>query len=331
MTIPGRPTLRCLIEDLEHDWIDATQRRLIVEGLLDELEIALHDLDHPTVRHLRDTFTGTDSSDAQRVSISGLTNPMWYRLKTGRWRGAVYVDSDGTAWLCAAGLRRGGEAADFYSSFMDRIRTSGPQAFLPTDADRRHASRERAREQLRKWELSLHNASQAALRESVQTGHHSSMPVTSLKDGSVIANALVELVELTEADGSLVEVTLEFCDIDWTATSQVERAQIVIMLAICDEPTVWRPGHSRDSQVFSLYSSDGLDYLVERMQNESRAGLPAEPQLSHYAKKDLLLGSAVNGDAVATLCGVWIVQSCDAEQLPKCPACAEIHEQLGTK
>lgn len=328
MTFPGRPTLRCLTKDLEHGWEDVAHLRIVEEGAFHELKTPLHDLAHPVIRHLTEVFTGTDSVEIQRESISGLSNPMWYKLKTGRWRGAVFVDPEGTAWLCAAGLRRGGESTDFYKSFMERIQTSGPTEFLPTADDLQQAKRERITARLNAWERSLHHAGQAAFLESVRSGAPATMPVTSPKDESVIATAAIEVVEIAEADNSLVEVTLEFFDIQWTSAQYVDRAQEVVMLSICNEPTVWQPGHTGERQIFSLQSSAGVPYLVESLRDDSLAGLPAEPQLSHYAKKDHLLGSAVNGEAVATLCGVWLVQSRDAEKLPKCPGCVEIHARL---
>lgn len=328
MTSPGRPTLRCLANDLEHGWEDVGQFRTVEEGAFHELGTPLHNLAHPVIRHLTEVFTGTDSADIQRESISGLSNPMWYKLKTGRWRGAVFVDPEGTAWLCAAGLRREGESTDFYKSFMERIQTSGPIEFLPTDDDLKQARRERSTARLDAWERSLHHAGQAAFLESARSGEPAVMPVASLKDESVIATAAIEVVEIAEADNSLVDVTLEFFDIQWTSAKLVDRAQEVVMLSICNEPTVWQPGHTGERQIFSLQSSAGLPYLVESLHDDSLAGLPAEPQLSHYAKKDLLLGSAVNGEAVATLCGVWLVQSRDAEKLPRCPECVEIHAQF---
>lgn len=329
MTEPGRPTIRCLTEDLGHDWGDVDQLRAISTGALRDLDIPLYELEHPVVRHLREVFDGSDSADVQREGISGLSNPMWYKLKTGRWRGAVYVDQEGKAWLCAAGLRKGGESSDFYKSFMEQVKNSGPAAFLPTDEDFDHARREKAATRLGQWERSLHRAAQAAFLEAARTGLPKPLTITSLRDGSVIAKALIEAIEVAEEGDSLTDVTIEFSDINWAATRYLDRAQEVLMLAICNEPTVWQPGHSSETQTFSLQSTDGLDSLVNGLQDDSVAGQPAEPRLSHYAKKELILGSAVNGDAVMSLCGVWLVQSRDAEALPKCPECAEIFRDLG--
>lgn len=330
MVSPGRPTLRCLHEDLEHGWEDVDQLRLVLAGTLDELGVNLHDLAHPVIRHTREVFNGVHSADIQRESISGLYSPMWYKLKTGRWRGAVYVDDSGTAWLCAAGLRRQGEAMDFYKAFAEQIKNGGPEQFLPTNSDVAHARRERGVAELEAWKVSLHRAGQSAFLDTIQTGQPTSVPVTSAKTGSKIANAVIEVVNITDAGDSLVDVTLEFSDIEWSATKYLEKAQEVLMLSICNEPTAWKPGHSSDSQIFSLQSTDGLDVIVDTLQDDDRAGLPAEPQLSHWAKKDLILGSAVNGDAVVTLCGAWLVQSRDAENLPKCPTCHEIYTGFGS-
>lgn len=328
MTTACRPTLRCIAEDLDQDWDNVEQFRAVKDRNVGSLGVTLPDLAHPVIRHARDLYTSASSGDVQREGISGLTDPMFYKLKSGRWRGAVYVAPDGTPWLCAAGLRRENETADFYAWFMDRVRNAGPGGFLPTEADLTYAKRERTQAQLEEWEKSLHRDGQVALRTAADSAGAAEVPVTSIKTGATIATARVIVEQIDDDQDSLTEVILEFVDIDWSAISYVERAQEVLMLSICDEPTAWTAGHNADSQIYSLQSGTGLQFLLDVLPDVSRAGLPAEPQLSHLAKKDLLVGSAVNGEAVVTLCGAWLVQSRDAETLPTCSECAEIHAGL---
>src|SRR4051794_19082472 len=95
----ARPTLRCLREDLVEDWDDIQQRAAL--GTQPITLPAFDALNHPVVRHAAEVFPGGADVDARRETISGLSNPVWYKLKTGRWRGAVYINDDGQAWICA--------------------------------------------------------------------------------------------------------------------------------------------------------------------------------------------------------------------------------------
>ncbi|WP_223881041.1 DUF3039 domain-containing protein [Nesterenkonia ebinurensis] len=51
-------------------------------------------------------------------------------------------------------------------------------------------------------------------------------------------------------------------------------------------------------------------------------------RFSHYVKKDKIMESALEGNAVVALCGkVWI-PSRDPKKFPVCPECKEIYEGL---
>lgn len=52
-------------------------------------------------------------------------------------------------------------------------------------------------------------------------------------------------------------------------------------------------------------------------------------RFSHYVRKDKIVQSAVEGNAVEALCGKKWVPSRNPERFPVCPTCKEIHEQLG--
>lgn len=75
-------------------------------------------------------------------------------------------------------------------------------------------------------------------------------------------------------------------------------------------------------------ASPGGAATIER----ERVEQPAEPgdheRFSHYVKKDKIMESALEGNAVVALCGkVWI-PSRDPKKFPICPECKEIYEDL---
>lgn len=51
-------------------------------------------------------------------------------------------------------------------------------------------------------------------------------------------------------------------------------------------------------------------------------------RFSHYVKRDKIMESALDGNAVVALCGKVWVPSRDPEKFPICPECKEIYEEL---
>nr|WP_238385353.1 DUF3039 domain-containing protein [Nesterenkonia muleiensis] len=63
-----------------------------------------------------------------------------------------------------------------------------------------------------------------------------------------------------------------------------------------------------------------------------RVEQPAEPgdheRFSHYVKKDKIMESALEGNAVVALCGKVWTPSRDPKKFPICPECKEIYDGL---
>jgi len=69
-----------------------------------------------------------------------------------------------------------------------------------------------------------------------------------------------------------------------------------------------------------------LETLVS--QNELAQSEPGRH--SHYAHRQHLAGSTINGHSIRALCGVFLVPTQDHENLPRCPECQEQFEKLRT-
>ncbi|MCF2570834.1 hypothetical protein [Brevibacterium sp. UCMA 11754] len=91
-----------MCEDLTEDWGDVAQHRKY-QALWDavrtgdkdsEIAILLESLpsvgmaDHPLVRSFKASFAFA-GAEVRRESISGLTEPHWWKQKVSRWRGAA--------------------------------------------------------------------------------------------------------------------------------------------------------------------------------------------------------------------------------------------------
>src|SRR5689334_14231255 len=106
-----RPTLRCLRNDLNDGWADTTHQWIVGPGPAGPTgPPPLHALNHPLIQHVVEVFSQS-GEEIRRETISRTSDPKLYKVKSARWRGAVYIDpDDGQPWLVGAGLRREGEA-----------------------------------------------------------------------------------------------------------------------------------------------------------------------------------------------------------------------------
>lgn len=129
-----RPTLRCLTSIGEAKAPPATLR--------------LSELNHPLLAKAREV---TEAAPGARERIVELDDRVFYKVKIGRWRAALLI-VDGEAWIVAAGLRREGDADDFYRDLGEDARrwraeynrdhsptlttNTHTDRLLPTQADR---------------------------------------------------------------------------------------------------------------------------------------------------------------------------------------------------
>ncbi|GAB3185890.1 hypothetical protein GCM10027060_25850 [Nesterenkonia halophila] len=74
--------------------------------------------------------------------------------------------------------------------------------------------------------------------------------------------------------------------------------------------------------------SSGGAATIEREQQEQQAQPGDHERFSHYVKKDRIMASALEGDAVVALCGKVWVPSRDPQRFPVCPECKEIYEEM---
>lgn len=324
MPQPARPTLRCLREDLTEDWNDIRQR-----AALNDEPIALppfHDLDHPVVRHAASVYNGKLDTDAQREGITGLTNPMWLKLKTGRWRGAVWEDDHGQAWLCAAGLRRENESSDFYAQFMTDVRGGGPDRFLPTAEDHSRLRTEQAETAIADWEHRLHEAACDALVTAHEAGT-GSFVVPGVGEGSAdLSTAEIDIVLIDDDDDDddegVAEVVLTFTRTDWSHLDLAEHADLIVLAALHSDEQSWDVSSLGTGPIYSLVmSSAELTAVLAAVDRDGEPGASNPGSTAHYAHRGHLTESTVEGTSVRGLCGKWFVPRQDHHSMPKCDRC----------
>lgn len=139
----GRPTLRCLVDDLAID--------------VPPLNVDLGELDHPFLRELRRIAPTSPQGQKRILSIA---HPLVYRLRVSSERGATWLDdANEIVWLCAAHRREDDSDDDAYS-FFAQLHASG--TLLPNADD---DLRDRAEAAIR-----LHRLLTADLIELVDRG-----------------------------------------------------------------------------------------------------------------------------------------------------------------
>jgi len=118
----ARPTIRCLVDDLDIE--------------LPELDVDLGDVDHPFLDELRRVAPESPTGQKRVLSID---HPLVYRIRVSAERGATWVDDrevEGEkrviVWLCAAHRREADSDDDAYVYFAE-LSTSG--SLLPDDDD----------------------------------------------------------------------------------------------------------------------------------------------------------------------------------------------------
>lgn len=349
-----RVTLRCLCEDLASDWRDVAQQRAFVTlrtvaasdqkdsdvvRALDEVPTTALAA-HPLVDSFRSAFESNEPS-VLRESISGLTNPHWWKQKTSRWRGAatdaamIGVDE---AWPCAGGLRAGKEARDFYVSFTTSIKQHGPDKYLPADEDRRVQAVEEKLARREAWMTQMRLATLICLAEADTSGERRSLHVPLPGPASVdkaLIHVRFELERIRDDDEELVELFVTVEVEDHTVPNLVQSAIHAVRSVVEPVEDAWRvlPGPGTSEIWAALVAPETLTAAHGAVDTGELPEELAESALllgihAHYAPKGHIVDATVEGDPVRGLCGQWFVPTTNPDTLPLCPTCKEKHAAL---
>ncbi|WP_078290457.1 DUF3039 domain-containing protein [Mycobacterium sp. D16R24] len=326
----ARPTLRCLGSDLVDDWGNTSHQRLAGTGV--DGGLVLSALDHPLIRHTVELFT-ENYEEIRRATISGLSDPKFYKAKTTRWRGAVYVDPNGQAWLVAGGLRREGDRSDFYKSFCADIAAHGAGKYLPTDEDHDRLRREELDSDFVAWETRVHDATLDALART-EGALTVEWKLYSF-DGSVAIADFALYVEVLEGadddpDG-YGEIVLQVTTTDWQHQELIKHAEIVAMCAIDCREASWTPGHAGNERIYSICDGGAqIAGIIAAAQDPSNVHpkqvRPSE--CAHYTHRELLTDQYVNGIPAKALCGKFFVPRQLPDALPMCAECDGIQRSM---
>jgi hypothetical protein len=354
-----RVTLRCLVEDLVADWADESQHRAVV-SLRDKVgdvvtgrakdsslgrdlraQPGVNMLAHPLVTHFENQFAAT--GDHQRENIGNLTDPHWWKQKTGRWRGAASDHSrvgEG-AWLCAGGRRTAGSSDDFYAVFKSNVVSYGPEAYLPADEDLALLRAESKVHLLDAWRLQLQMMANVLLADSA--GHFGTTvgPVAvttpSLSErGDTLAHVSMNVDEIV-AGGDTLYACLLIVEPSVSANPLFVSQLVEAMTAAVEvDPAEWRLAiHGPDGRATSHEVALDEGHLARARATRDRGHLVEEEAprrltlgvQAHYSPQERLADASVEGSPVEAICGYWFVPTVDHQNRE---VCADCEEGLGT-
>ena len=355
MALDRRVTLRCLIDDLVHDWVDIHERRRVeqlhavtqrfAQGDARDSEVGrvirqlprLNRLDHPLIRSFDSAFQD-DADASRRQTISGTRDPHFWKVKTSRWRGAAtdhsLVGSD-VAWLCAGGIRADGDGRDFYAMHAAALARE-PARFLPSHEDRQLARIDENVSQFDAWKVQVAFSTLLLFAEAQQLQRRSGpVTITDPSGDRQVARIWVEVESISDGEEVLVEVQLEMEEITREHAKIVQLATQLARASLNDVAEEWTLLPLGDDVTLyralpSQATSQRAQALRER-QEVSEVDLPETLRLgvrAHFAPREQLVSAQVNGLAVRALCGYWFVPTADHEHVPECDECRASHDSL---
>lgn len=327
----ARPTIRLLREDLASDWASPQPKRDVQSGDLSELH-PLSALPHPIIAKAVASFSDEPDDDNFVGPITSSTKLSLLEIKSGQWRGGVWRDSElDVCWVVVAGLAKGNheDYDDFYSRVARENADGDPSKWLPTAEDIRLLKRERAAQLMSAWELATQELVLNALQQ-IHTGGTERFELPHPIPGTGrMATVTIVVSEVREDAYAADEIVADIepdrryasSNLFWQATTRVLT-------------TLYPPqqGWDRFKDTYSNIAAPGhwsdrvaeLEKLSER--KELAESVPG--QTAHYAHKDHIAGSVVQGTAMRALCGVYFVTTQLPDELPPCPECTDRWSQL---
>ncbi|MGC4940136.1 DUF3039 domain-containing protein [Kribbella sp. DT2] len=292
----------------------------------------MSELPHPIVAKAAESFGADPADDNSLGPISSSTRTRLLEIKNSQWRGGVWEEpGSGVCWLLVAGLAKGNheDRDDFYKR-VERENDSGdPSRWLPTGEDQRLLKRETAARLRTDWELSVQRQVLDAL-QAVQAGGTRRFE---------ISHPVVKEEKLAEIDLAVTAVRddgyeADEIDLEIIPCKGHAGSGLLWQLTVRTLITISPPEQSWD-RFKDTYSNIGeVGAWIVRVAElrpfvEANELVLSEPgTTSHYAHREHLAGSTIEGHAVRGLCGVYFVPRQDHAAIPQCQICARRLSEL---
>lgn len=358
MALDRHVTLRCLLDDLLDGWEETGQQRAIREiglvaekhqqGSAKDSDVARHlrnlppfnVLAHPLIRSFNSSFH-PDSDSRLRESISGMSEPHWWKQKTGRWRGAAtdhaMVGND-QVWLCAGGKRAAGDDRDFYTQFTRAASTPKLQEYLPSPADRLIETVDLKITKLDTWKHQVACATLALLGQSLHSiidlepiAVHA---VTRGSDETAIGTIALAIDRVLVDDTEIIEVVLTARPSNPRHIVQFDVAVQIARATLQPNAEDWQStAAAEDVYIFSAMLDEDARSRAALLATDGDLALSSETNLrlgvkAHYTRASGLVHAQVSGSSVRALCGYWFIPTADHRGRETCDECVHQHTSL---
>jgi len=318
-----------------------TRSALASRNLADLGPTAMDTIDHPLLAKATETISGRSAQDLHELKISAVTDNVWYKVKSGQARGAVWVDADGQPWLCAVGVRRDGDGDDFYADFGRRC-VGGSSIFLPTEQDRARVVLERvyAADEVRTRLFRL-KVVWAVARACTEGSDQTVELPTDIEPNSLEArNGATLHVGVAAAETGTGGLTLSLEIGDYVG-NRYEDVLLEVQQAIPGLPLdEWEafPDITGSSSPcwFTIIETAWVERLLAALERHGLEGLvQSAPDLtdgpgpySHIVPNAGLADAIVNGSVTRALCGRTFVPRRDPQMHELCPQCSALEEKV---
>jgi hypothetical protein len=301
------------------------------EGQLGELH-PLSELPHPIIAKATEAFSGDPAADNHSGLIVSSTRLRLMEIRAGQWRGGVWRDEEsGIHWLVVAGLAKGEhqDRDDFYRRVERENGSGGDAAWLPTVEDLRLLKQETASRLITVWELDVQEALLDVLRE-IQSGGISRIDIHHpVRTDERLCAVEVEVVPVRDVNYEADEITVEILpDRSYAGSDLLWQLTLRVLISLNPPEHGW----DRYKDTYSTIAEPGYfvtrGATLEALVADHALAESVEGDHAHYAHREHLAGSTIEGKAVRALCGVYFVPTRDHDSLPCCPTCRDRFDDL---
>lgn len=304
---------------------------MLAEGRLTNLH-PLSELPHPIIVKASESVGQDPGEDNHNGPVRCSSKIPLLEIKAGQWRGGVWEDLEsGVCWLVVAGLAKGEheDRDDFYKVVERGEQLGHSPRWLPTDLDQKLLKQETAARALTEWELEIQTLLASGLSGITEGGDLRLEIFHPLKRRERMAAVQVTIDQVRDPDYESDDVVVEILfdpkhsgsSLSWQLTTRV-----LITLSPPEQ------GWDRYKDTYSNIAEPGFwetraRQLASKVESQELA--QSEPgTCGHYAHRDHLAGSTIDGRGVRALCGVFFVPTQDHEELPVCPKCSSRFGEL---
>jgi hypothetical protein len=339
-----------MLRELGSGWADRAQESMVRAARWKDLP-PFDELEHPAIQSTR--LFDENPENARFTRHEGATRAAGYSVVEARdkakgpgWRTAI-ITTEGESWAVYADTHD-----DFHRSVESKFKAIRAQ-LEPTKDDqdwRRFKSNEQAaREALSTWREGIVRNTLAAFGEAWASTELSVVkslpepPSAMLPAGLSQLNASIDIELLRESDddgGDLgkiepqddsmfVEVILHIAPQLNHGDPIADQVMKTVLPAIVAGEDRWQASYTKSGALTHtvVLSGEELERLLfaGEVEGELSIGV-AEPQpttKAHYVSASTIVDSVVNGSAVRSACGVWLVSRQNPEGMPVCEKCVE--------